>query len=110
MYKRVWTPTVCERTGTESKITICDFGVYYGELVDDSWRCWEVVSRNRLDSGEIVEELRLMPQDWVPFDSYCAQTYGGHLSENSMFIRGWSVQTTESKELDRPLPGPPLKK
>jgi len=104
MYKRVWSPIICERSDTESKITIYDFGVYYGELVGDDWKCWEILSRVLTESGEIVEELRAMPQDWVPFDSCYRQTYTGHISGDNIFIRGWSIQTT--KYIDC-LPDPP---
>lgn len=104
MYKRVWSPINCERSDTESKITIYDFGVYYGELVGDDWTCWEILSRVLAESGEITEELRAMPQDWVPFDSYYKQTYTGHISGDNTLIRGWSIRTMKHTNH---LPDPP---
>ena len=106
MYKRIWRPTICESSKTESKITIYDFGAYYGELVDDDWICWEILSRARAENGEIVEELRLMNQDWVPFDSYHSQRYTGYVSGDNTFIRGWSIQTTKMTDTNHPLPDP----
>jgi hypothetical protein len=106
MYKRIWRPTVCESSRTESKITIYDFGAYYGELVDDDWTCWEILSRVRAENGEIEEELRLMNQDWVPFDSYHSQRYTGYVSGDNTFIRGWSIRTTKMTDINHPLPDP----
>jgi len=99
MYKRIWTKAECDRSDTESKITFYDFGRYYAELIDNEWKCWEILSRTQTESGDIVEELHLAAQDWIPFDSYYSQTYLGKASDNQIFIRGWSIQTEEMKDL-----------
>ena len=62
-------------------------------MIGDEWSCWEVQSRTRNDLGEIVEELKSMPQDWVPFDSFNQEIYSGRILQGGGFeIRGWSVR------------------
>ena len=111
MFQRVWTPLICPYSDNESKITIYDFGVYCAELVNGGdWTCWEIVSRRATNDGSVVETLREMPQDFVPFETYSAQTYTGTVSDGLMRIRGWSILTTEmEKGLDRPQEAPRAK-
>jgi len=95
MFRRVWTPTEWVGDTTESKIIFYDFGVYYGEQVDNEWTCWEIHSREMNERGEIIEELWEMPQDWVPFDTFNRETYSGaiRLQGAELQIQGWIVRT-----------------
>ena len=95
MFRRAWTPAVIEGSNNESKIHVYDFGVYCGELIEDNWTCWEILSRTKNEAGEIVEELRKMPQDWVPFEDFTCETYLGTSTADMIHIRGWSIRTTE---------------
>lgn len=95
MFRRTWTPAVIEGSNNESKIEIYDFGVYCGELIGDNWTCWEILSRTKNEAGDIVEELRKMPQDWVPFEEFTRETYLGTSTTDRIRIRGWSILTVE---------------
>lgn len=95
MFRRIWTPAIIEGSNNESKIEIYDFGVYCGELIGDNWTCWEILSRTKNEAGEIVEELRKMPQDWTPFEEFTRETYLGTSTTDTIRIRGWSIRTVE---------------
>ena len=95
MFRRIWTPAVIEGSNNESKIEIYDFGVYCGELIGDNWTCWEILSRTKNEAGEIVEELRKMPQDWTPFEEFTREVYLGTSTTDTIRIRGWSILTVE---------------
>ena len=95
MFRRTWTPAVIEGSNNESKIEIYDFGVYCGELIGDDWTCWEILSRTKNEAGEIVEELRKMPQDWTPFEEFTREVYLGTSTTDRIRIRGWSILTVE---------------
>lgn len=93
MFRRRWTPATYEPAATESKITIYDFGAHCGEMINGEWSCWEIHSRTRNELGEIVEELKEMPQDWLPFQPFTQQLYSGEILQGGFRVRGWSVQT-----------------
>ena len=95
MFRRIWTPAIIEGSNNESKIEIYDFGVYCGELIGDNWTCWEILSRTKNEAGEIVEELRKMPQDWTPFEEFTREAYLGTSTTDTIRIRGWSILTVE---------------
>jgi len=95
MFRRIWTPAIIEGSNNESKIEIYDFGVYCGELIGDNWTCWEILSRTKNEAGEIVEELRKMPQDWTPFEEFTREVYLGTSTTDTIRIRGWSILTVE---------------
>ena len=95
MFRRIWTPAIIEGSNNESKIEIYDFGVYCGELIGDNWTCWEILSRTKNEAGEIVEELRKMPQDWTPFEEFTREAYLGTSTTDTIRIRGWSIRTVE---------------
>ena len=107
MFRRAWTPAVIEGSNNESKIHVYDFGVYCGELIEDNWTCWEILSRTKNEAGEIVEELRKMPQDWVPFEDFTCETYMGTSTADMIHIRGWSIRTTEIPPLEKLSNHPP---
>ena len=95
MFRRIWTPAIIEGSNNESKIEIYDFGVYCGELIGNNWTCWEILSRTKNEAGEIVEELRKMPQDWTPFEEFTREAYLGTSTTDTIRIRGWSIRTVE---------------
>lgn len=75
MYRRTWTPIQNQSEFTsKSSITIYDSGAYWGELYSDGeWKCWEIISRQQENDG-IIEYLREMPQDFVPFEIINTET------------------------------------
>jgi len=99
MFHRRWKPSSPPMlTTSKSEITLYDFGAYYGEMTsDDVWSCWEICSRKMNDLGEIEEELKQMPQDWIPFDTFAVEVYTGAIlqGQGCFQVRGWSVQTRE---------------
>lgn len=109
MYKRVWTPrqTKTAYTGT---ITFYDSGIVCGELFNDSWLSWEILDRKRID-GKIIETLRELSQDYVPFEVLHTETHEAvEDSSGNICIPGWIINY-EMSNLSSPLPlqAPPLK-
>ena len=96
MWSCKWIPTTQTVIPT-SKIRIYDAGVYVGFLYNDTWRCWHITSREKIQGGYIIESLMEMPPDWIPFRVYSEEEYPLQiLQEDShrfeLLLPGWLLQ------------------
>ena len=90
MYKRIWTPTQTE-TAYTGTITFYDSGIVCGELFNDSWLSWEILERKKED-GKIIEILRELSQDYVPFEVLHTETHEAvEDSSGNIYIPGWII-------------------
>jgi len=90
MYKRTWTPTQTE-TAYTGTITFYDSGIVCGELFNDSWLSWEILDRKKED-GKIIETLRELSQDYVPFQVLHTETHEAvEDSTGNICIPGWTI-------------------
>ena len=95
MYRREWIPKENNTHVSASKITIYDAGAFIYELLEiegESSRlfCWEVLNREQ-DGNKIVETLKSVPGDWVPFDLISSETYSLKLIDSGYEIPGWTI-------------------
>ena len=99
-YTRKWTSSE-NNIETTSKITIYDAGAYLCEYIETDvnepvYFCWEVVSREKDSSGNIIETLRFIPGDWIPFDIISSEVYPILLNDTGYEIPGWSTVLCQS--------------
>ena len=103
MYKRTWTPTQT-KTAYTGTITFYDSGIVCGELFNDSWLSWEILDRKKED-GKIIETLRELSQDYVPFQVLHTETHEAmEDSTGNICIPGWII----TYEMFNPSSPPPL--
>lgn len=97
MFRRTWTPVKIENKSVSGqKIYLYDGGITCGELYEETWRSWEVVSRTKDSAGRIIEILRRLPQDFVPFKIINIEAISIlEYSQDSLTIPGWKVQVEE---------------
>jgi hypothetical protein len=93
MYRRTWTPTNLIGCKEISTIHFYDSGILCGTLVNDTWTCWEVISREKDLSGCIHEILKIMPQDYVPFHIIHSESSPVYeISQDRILIPEWIIQ------------------
>jgi len=95
-YIRKWTSSE-NNIETTSKITIYDAGAYLCEYIEiegneSVYFCWEVISREKDSSGNIIETLRFIPGDWIPFDVISSEVYPIVLNNKGYEIPGWNIE------------------
>ena len=67
MIRRVWNPS--SRLAADRKVVRYDFGDYEGWLEDGGWKCWRIISTEKV--GESIQQTLLeMPVDYCPFKAY----------------------------------------
>jgi hypothetical protein len=93
MYRRTWTPSNTIGNKEISTIHFYDSGILCGTLVNDTWNCWEIISREKDLSGCIHEILKLMPQDYVPFHIIHSESSPVYeISQDRILIPEWTIQ------------------
>lgn len=97
--KRTWTPDYSIKDA-KSNITLYDFGGFVGQLVEivgeePKWNCWEVIKREKMTDGQILEILQETSEDWSPFDAISCETYPLKVENGSYKIPGWSIAINE---------------
>ena len=97
MFRRTWTPVKLENKSVSGKnIYLYDGGITCGELYEETWRSWEVISRTKDSAGRIIEILKRLSQDFVPFKIINTETISVvEYSQDSLTIPGWKVQVEE---------------
>ena len=101
MYKREWTKTDIDIPNTTtSKITIYDAGAYSYEYLEIDGEVprlfsWEVINREKINDGRIIETLSAIPDEWVPFDTISSESYPVRLIESGYEIPGWKIQNIQ---------------
>ena len=95
-YIRKWTSSE-NNIETTSKITIYDAGAYLCEYIEIEgsepvYFCWEVLSREKDSSDNIIETLRFIPGDWIPFDVISSEVYPIVLNNKGYEIPGWNIE------------------
>jgi hypothetical protein len=93
--KRTWTPDYSIQNA-KSNITLYDFGAFVGQLVEivgeePKWQCWEVIKREKMTDGQILEILQETSEDWSPFDAISCETYPLKIENGSYKIPGWCI-------------------
>jgi hypothetical protein len=106
-YIRKWTSSE-NNIETTSKITIYDAGAYLCEYIEiegneSVYFCWEVISREKDSSGNIIETLRFIPGDWIPFDVISSEVYPILLNNKGYEIPGWNIEFDFKQLATQPL-------
>lgn len=93
--RRTWIPTDTSNKTEIGTVEFYDFGTVCGHLIDDEWKSWEIISR--IDSsGCIIEELKELSQDYVPFILLHQESHPIYeMTANSLIIPGWTVQVSQ---------------
>ena len=93
MYRRTWIPSEDIKKETKETIELYDFGTICGALYENEWSSWEVISRTKDNSGCIIEILKEMPQDYVPFQILHKELYPLYeFSKDRMLIPLWTIK------------------
>lgn len=101
MYKRKWTITDTDLSNTTtSKITIYDAGAYSYEYLEIDGKVprlfsWEVINREKMIDGTIIETLSAIHDEWIPFDTISSESYPVRLIESGYEIPGWKIQSIQ---------------
>ena len=101
MYKRKWTISDTEvPSTTTSKITIYDAGAYSYEYLEIDGKnprlfSWEVINREKMSDGSIIETLSAIQDEWIPFDTISSESYPVKLIESGYEIPGWTIQNIQ---------------
>lgn len=78
---------------TKKTIELYDFGTICGTLYENDWSSWEIISRTIDNSGCIIEILKEMPQDYVPFQILHKESYPLYeISKNQILIPLWTIR------------------
>jgi len=85
----------------QKQLTKYDFGGFVGDLIEDpnkppEWKCWEVLNRERMNK-RIVETLRAVPEDWVPFELISCETYPIRMNESGYELGSWLIKDSEQE-------------
>jgi hypothetical protein len=106
MYRRVWTPSEYVKKDTKEQIHFYDSGIICGTLYENEWSSWEIISRTIDASGCIIEMLKEMPQDYVPFQCLNIESHPLYeFSQDRIEIPGWNIRV-EHVQVPRPLQAP----
>lgn len=86
----------------QMQLTRYDFGGFVGDLIEDSkelyqWKCWEVLKRVK-ENGCLIETLRSVTEDWVPFELVSCETYPIKLNKLGYELGCWLVKDSEKEE------------
>jgi hypothetical protein len=89
---RSWTPTN-ESIKFDKELFIYDGGDYIGFLLEDEWKCWRVLGRQRVGE-DMVETMEEMPEDWVPPNIVSSEVYKctGSFASGLLQITGWNIR------------------
>jgi len=98
MYRRIWTPHNSIKTDIINTIHFYDGGTICGILYDNVWTSWEIISRDLDVSGCIIETLKEMPQDYVPFHILHVESHPVYeANQELLVIPGWTIQVLPLK-------------
>ena len=93
MYRRTWIPSEDIKKDTKETIELYDFGTICGALYENEWSSWEIISRTKDNSGCIIEILKEMPQDYVPFQILHKEMYPLYeFSKDRILIPLWTIK------------------
>jgi hypothetical protein len=97
MYRREWILKENSVIDSASKITIYDAGAFIYELLEIDKQsprlfCWEILNRELASGGRIIEYLKAIPSEWIPFNLLSSETYPVVLVESGYEISGWMIK------------------
>lgn len=105
MYKREWTPRENNDFASASKITIYDAGAFVYELLEIEEQsprlfCWEIQDREQGPGGKVIENLKSVLGEWIPFDLLNSESYSVKLIDSGYEIPGWTITNINQEPLE----------
>jgi hypothetical protein len=98
MYRRIWTPFNSIKNDTNGTIHFYDSGSIIGILHNDIWVSYEIISRDLDISGRIIEIIKELPQDYVPFQVIHVESHPLYeFNQDRLMIPGWMVEVLPLK-------------